>query len=60
MQITGNDELKRYLLDRNDILVSTNLSNEEELFNNETSKSAIEIESSNHLAPKVVNIVTVN
>ena len=60
MQITGNDELRRYLLDRNDILVSTNLSNEEELFNNETSKSAIEIESSNHLAPKVVNIVTVN
>ena len=30
MQITGNDELRRYLLDRNDILVSTNLSNEEE------------------------------
>ena len=60
MQITGNDELRRYLLDRNDILVSTNLSNEEELFNNETSKSAIEIESSNHLAPRVVNIVTVN
>ena len=60
MQLTGNDELRRYLLDRNDILVSTNLSNEEELFNNETSKSAIEIESSNHLAPKVVNIVTVN
>ena len=60
MQITGNDELKKYLLDRNDILVSTNLSNEEELFNNETSKSAIEIESPNHLAPKVVNIVTVN
>ena len=30
MQLTGNDELRRYLLDRNDILVSTNLSNEEE------------------------------
>jgi len=58
MQITGNDELRRYLLDRNDILVSTNLSNEEELFNNETSESAIEIESPNNLAPNVVNIVT--
>ena len=33
MQITGNDELRRYLLDSNDILVSTNLSNEEEIFN---------------------------
>ena len=42
MQITGNDELKRYLLDRNDILVSTNLSNEEEHFNNETGESAID------------------
>ncbi|TVP41148.1 hypothetical protein [Candidatus Nitrosocosmicus arcticus] len=42
MQITDNDELKRYLLDRNDILVSTNLSNEEELFNNETGESAID------------------
>ena len=60
MQITGNDELRRYLLDRNDILVSTNLSNEEELFNNETSESAIEIESPNNLAPNVVNIVTIN
>ena len=42
MQITGNDELIRYLLDRNDILVSTNLSNEEEHFNNETGESAID------------------
>lgn len=42
MQITGNDELKRYLLDRNDILISTNLSNEEEHFNNETGESAID------------------
>ena len=42
MQITGNDELRRYLLDRNDILVSTNLSNEEEIFNNETTESAID------------------
>ncbi|MBA2268020.1 MAG: hypothetical protein M3Q77_04025 [Thermoproteota archaeon] len=42
MQITGNDELKKYLLDRNDILVSTNLSNEEELFNNEKGESAID------------------
>ena len=42
MQITGNDELRRYLLDRNDILVSTNLSNEEELFNNETGESALD------------------
>ncbi len=40
MQITGNDELRRYLLDRNDILVST--SNEEEIFNNETTESAID------------------
>lgn len=30
------------MLDRNDVLVSTNLSNEEELFNNETSESAID------------------
>jgi hypothetical protein len=42
MQITGNDELKKYLLDRNDILVSTKLSNEEEIFNNETGESAID------------------
>ena len=42
MQITGNGELKKYLLDRNDILVSTNLSNEEELFNNETGESAVD------------------
>ena len=42
MQITGNDELRRYLLDRNDILVSTNLSNAEEHFNNETGESAID------------------
>ena len=42
MQITGNNELKRYLLDRNDILVSTNLSDEEEHFNNETGESAID------------------
>ena len=60
MQLTGNDELRRYLLDRNDILVSTKLSNEEEIFNNETSKSAIEIEFPNNLAPNVVNIVTIN
>ena len=42
MQITGKDELGRYLVDRNDILVSTNLSNEEEIFNNETNESAID------------------
>jgi len=42
MQLTGNDELRRYLLDRNDILVSTKLSNEEEIFNNETGESAID------------------
>ncbi len=42
MQITGNDELRRYLLNRNDILVSTKLSNEEEIFNNETSESGID------------------
>jgi hypothetical protein len=42
MQITGNNELRRYLLDRNDILISTNLSKEEEIFNNETGESAID------------------
>lgn len=42
MQLAGNDELRRYLLDRNDILVSTKLSNEEEIFNNETGESAID------------------
>ena len=42
MHITGNDELIRYLLDRNDILVSTKLNNEEEIFNNETTESAID------------------
>jgi hypothetical protein len=42
MQITGNDELKKYLLDRNDILVSANLSDEEEYFNNETGESALD------------------
>jgi|SRR6476469_1190622 len=42
MELTGNDELRRYLLDRNDILVSMKLSNEEEIFNNETGESAID------------------
>lgn len=42
MQLTGNDELKKYLLNRNDILASVNLSNEEELFKNETNESALD------------------
>ena len=53
MHITGNDELLRYLLDRNDILVSTKLNNEEEIFNNETTESAIDIYPSSLFNKKV-------
>ena len=43
MQISGNDELKKYHLNRNDILLSTNLGFEIELFENEANETALDI-----------------
>jgi len=42
MQLNENDNLKRYLLNRNDILLTTDLSNENDLWLNETVESAID------------------
>jgi hypothetical protein len=41
MQITTNDELKKYHLNRNDILLSTNSKFEIELFENKTKETAL-------------------
>jgi len=43
MQITDNDELKKYHLNRNDILLSTNSGFEIELFGNKTNEMALDI-----------------
>ena len=43
MQITDNDELKKYHLKRNDILLSTNSGFEIELFENKTNETALDI-----------------
>jgi len=43
MQITGNDKLKKYQLNRNDILLSTNSGFEIELFENKTNETALDI-----------------
>jgi hypothetical protein len=43
MQITTNDELKKYHLARNDILLSTNSGFEIELFENKTNETALDI-----------------
>ena len=43
MQITDNDELKKYHLNRNDILLSTQPSFEIELFENKTNETALDI-----------------
>ena len=43
MQITTNDELKKYHLNRNDILLSTNSKFEIELFENKTNETALDI-----------------
>ena len=43
MQITTNDELKKYHLNRNDILLSTNSGFEIELFENKTNETALDI-----------------
>ena len=43
MQITTNDELKKYHLARNDILLSTNSKFEIELFENKTNETALDI-----------------
>jgi len=43
MQITDNDELKKYHLNRNDILLSTNSGFEIELFENKTNETALDI-----------------
>lgn len=43
MQITDNDELKKYHLNRNDILLSTNSGFEIELFESKTNETALDI-----------------
>lgn len=43
MQITTNDELKKYHLNRNDILLSTNSKFEIELFENKTNETALDM-----------------
>jgi hypothetical protein len=43
MQIITNDELKKYHLARNDILLSTNSGFEIELFENKTNETALDI-----------------
>ena len=43
MQITINDELKKYHLNRNDILLYTNSKFEIELFENKTNETALDI-----------------
>ena len=43
MQITDNDELKKYHLNRNDILLSTNSDFEIELFESKTNETALDI-----------------
>ena len=43
MQITSNEELKKYHLNRNDILLSTNLGFEIELFESKTNETALDI-----------------
>ncbi|VFJ14713.1 hypothetical protein [Candidatus Nitrosocosmicus franklandus] len=43
MQITTNDELKKYYLNRNDILLSTKSGFEIELFENKTNETALDI-----------------
>ena len=43
MQITDNDELKKYHLNRNDILLSINSGFEIELFGNKTNETALDI-----------------
>jgi hypothetical protein len=43
MQITDNDELKKYHLKRNDILLSTNSGFEIELFESKTNETALDI-----------------
>ena len=43
MQITTNDELKKYHLNRNDILLSTNSGFEIELFEDKTNETALDI-----------------
>ena len=42
MRLVDNNELVRYLLKRNDILVSINPSNDEEIFRNETNETALD------------------
>ena len=43
MQITDNDELKKYHLNRNDILLSINSGFEIELFESKTNETALDI-----------------
>lgn len=43
MQITDNDELKKYHLNRNDILLSTNSGFEIDLFDNKTKETALDV-----------------
>ncbi|WP_148687705.1 hypothetical protein [Candidatus Nitrosocosmicus hydrocola] len=53
MQITTNDELKKYHLNRNDILLSTNSKFEIELFENKTKETALDIFPNSLLNKKV-------
>ena len=59
MQITDNDELKKYHLNRNDILLSTKSSFEIELFENKTNETALDIYP-NSLFNKKVSLVDEN
>ena len=59
MQITDNDELKKYHLNRNDILLSTQPSFEIELFENKTNETALDIYP-NSLFNKKVSLVNEN
>ena len=59
MQITDNDELKKYHLNRNDILLSTKPSFEIELLENKTNETALDIYP-NSLFNKKVSLVDEN
>lgn len=43
MQITDNDELKKYHLNRNDILLSLNSGFEKKLFENKSNETALDV-----------------
>jgi hypothetical protein len=55
MQLTTNNELKKYHLNRNDILLSTNSGFQIELFENKTNETALDIYP-NSLFNKKINL----